>query len=308
MTNFILGRLLTSLPTLFIIITLSFFLMRSAPGGPFDANADLDPAVIENLRAVYGLDKPLFSQYLSFLGDLAHGDLGLSLSRPGQTVSELLATAFPVSIKIGLSAIILAIILGGISGILAALNQNTILDYSVMTMAMTGIAIPNFVTAPILTLVFGLYLNLLPIAGWNDGALKNMVLPVIALALPQIAGIARIMRGGMLDVMRSDFIRTARSKGLPMQKIILRHALKTASIPLVSYLGPAIAGIMTGSVIIEVVFALPGVGRLFVEGAINRDYPVVMGVVIVYATAIIFLNFLADILYGYLDPRTRRTR
>ena len=308
MTNFIINRLLISIPTFFIIITLSFFLMRVAPGGPFDADADLDPAVIENLRAVYGLDKPLLQQYLTFLGDLAHGDLGLSLSRPGQTVSELMATAFPVSIKIGISAIILAVLIGGLSGVIAALNQNSVLDYTVMTMAMTGVAIPNFVTAPILTLIFGLYLNLLPIAGWNDGALRNMILPVIALALPQIAGIARIMRGGMLDVMRSDFIRTARSKGLPERKIILRHALKTASIPLVSYLGPAIAGIMTGSVVIEVVFALPGVGRLFVEGAVNRDYPVVMGVVIVYAAAILILNFLADVLYGYLDPRTRRSK
>ncbi|MEZ5895536.1 MAG: oligopeptide ABC transporter permease OppB [Parvularculaceae bacterium] len=308
MTNFIINRLLISIPTFFIIITLSFFLMRVAPGGPFDADADLDPAVIENLRTVYGLDKPLLQQYLTFLGDLAHGDLGLSLSRPGQSVSELMATAFPVSIKIGISAIILAVLIGGLSGVIAALNQNSVLDYTVMTMAMTGVAIPNFVTAPILTLIFGLYLNLLPIAGWNDGALRNMILPVIALALPQIAGIARIMRGGMLDVMRSDFIRTARSKGLPEHKIILRHALKTASIPLVSYLGPAIAGIMTGSVVIEVVFALPGVGRLFVEGAVNRDYPVVMGVVIVYAAAILILNFLADVLYGYLDPRTRRSK
>ncbi|MEZ5918105.1 MAG: ABC transporter permease subunit, partial [Parvularculaceae bacterium] len=211
MTNFIINRLLISIPTFFIIITLSFFLMRVAPGGPFDADADLDPAVIENLRTVYGLDKPLLQQYLTFLGDLAHGDLGLSLSRPGQSVSELMATAFPVSIKIGISAIILAVLIGGLSGVIAALNQNSVLDYTVMTMAMTGVAIPNFVTAPILTLIFGLYLNLLPIAGWNDGALRNMILPVIALALPQIAGIARIMRGGMLDVMRSDFIRTARS-------------------------------------------------------------------------------------------------
>ena len=176
-----------------------------------------------------------------------------------------------------------------------------------MTMAMTGIAIPNFVTAPILTLVFGLYLKWLPIAGWNNGAIENMVLPVIALALPQVAAIARIMRGGMLDVMRSDFVRTARSKGLPEQKIISRHVLKAAIIPLVSYLGPAIAGIMTGSVVIEIVFGLPGVGRLFVEGALNRDYPVVMGVVIVFAATIIVLNTLADLLYGYLDPRTRRT-
>ncbi len=307
MKKLILGRLMIAIPTLFIIITASFFLMRAAPGGPFDADADLDPTIIENLRITYGLDKSIFQQYVTFLSDMLKGDLGLSLSRPGQTVSELMVTAFPVSIKLGLAAIALAIILGVFAGILAALKQNTIADYAVMTMAMTGIAIPNFVTAPILTLVFGLYLKWLPIAGWNNGAIENMVLPVIALALPQVAAIARIMRGGMLDVMRSDFVRTARSKGLPEQKIISRHVLKAAIIPLVSYLGPAIAGIMTGSVVIEIVFGLPGVGRLFVEGALNRDYPVVMGVVIVFAATIIVLNTLADLLYGYLDPRTRRT-
>jgi len=306
-TNFIAGRLAISGPTLFIIITISFFLMRAAPGGPFDADADLDPAILDNLRAVYGLDQPLFRQYTSFLGGLFQGDFGLSLSRPGQTVAELMATAFPVSIKLGLTAIVVALIFGVGAGIWAALRQNSWIDYSVMTLAMTGVAVPNFVTAPILTLVFGLYLKWLPIAGWNEGAAQNMILPVIALALPQIAGIARIMRGGMLEMMRSDFVRTARSKGLPERKIVLRHVLKSAMIPLVSYLGPAIAGIMTGSVVIEVVFGLPGVGRLFVEGAINRDYPLVMGVVIVYATAIIFLNLLADMLYGYLDPRTRRS-
>ena len=306
MTGFITGRLAISAPTLFIIITLSFFLMRAAPGGPFDAEADLDPIILENLRAVYGLDQPLFRQYTSFLSGLFQGDFGLSLSRPGQTVSELMATAFPVSVKLGLTAIFFALVLGVGAGIWSALRQNSWIDYSVMTLAMTGVAIPNFVTAPILTLVFGLYLKWLPIAGWNEGAVQNMILPVIALALPQIAGIARIMRGGMLEMMRSDFVRTARSKGLPERKIVVRHVLKSAMIPLVSYLGPAIAGIMTGSVVIEVVFGLPGVGRLFVEGAINRDYPLVMGVVIVYATAIIVLNLLADLLYGYLDPRTRR--
>ena len=307
MTGFITGRLAISAPTLFIIITLSFFLMRAAPGGPFDADADLDPIILDNLRAVYGLDQPLLRQYTSFLSGLFQGDFGLSLSRPGQTVSELMATAFPVSIKLGLTAIVLALLLGVSAGIWAALRQNSWIDYSVMTLAMTGVAIPNFVTAPILTLVFGLYLKWLPIAGWNEGAFQNMILPVVALALPQIAGIARIMRGGMLEMMRSDFVRTARSKGLPERKIVLRHVLKSAMIPLVSYLGPAIAGIMTGSVVIEVVFGLPGVGRLFVEGAISRDYPLVMGVVIVYATAIIILNLLADVLYGYLDPRTRKT-
>jgi len=306
-TNFIAGRLAISGPTLFIIITLSFFLMRAAPGGPFDADADLDPAILDNLRAVYGLDQPLFRQYTSFLSGLFQGDFGLSLSRPGQTVAELMSTAFPVSIKLGLTAIIFALLIGVGAGIWAALRQNSWVDYSVMTLAMTGVAIPNFVTAPILTLVFGLYLKWLPIAGWNEGAVQNMILPVIALALPQVAGIARIMRGGMLEMMRSDFVRTARSKGLPERKIVTRHVLKSAMIPLVSYLGPAIAGIMTGSVVIEVVFGLPGVGRLFVEGAINRDYPLVMGVVIVYATAIIVLNLLADMLYGYLDPRTRRS-
>lgn len=308
MTRFILGRLLIAVPTLFIIITISFFLMRSAPGGPFDADADLPPEVLENLRAVYGLDQPLLTQYAQFWGNLFQGELGLSLSRPGQSVSELMATAFPVSIQLGLVAIIVAVAFGVVAGIFAALRQNSVLDYSVMTLAMTGVAVPNFVIAPVLTLIFGLYLGLLPIAGWNEGAWRNMILPVTALALPQIAGIARIMRGSMLETMRSDFIRTARAKGLAEATVVRRHALKTAAIPLISYLGPAIAGIMTGSVVIEVVFGLPGVGRLFVEGAINRDYPLVMGVVIVYASAIIALNLIADVMYGTLDPKLRRTR
>jgi len=234
------------------------------------------------------------------------GNLGPSFSYQDYTVSELLAIGLPVSIKLGLVAITIAVIIGAIVGILAALRKNSAFDYVIMGVAMTGIAVPSFVIAPLMMLLFGIYLKLLPISGWNNGALAHMVLPVTALAVPKIAVIARLMRGNMLEILRSDYIRTARAKGMPERIVIMRHALKAAILPLVSYLGPAVAAIMTGSVVIEVIFGLPGVGRYFVYGAINRDYPLVMGIVIFYATAIILLNLLVDILYGFLDPRVRQ--
>ncbi|MCK6371646.1 MAG: ABC transporter permease subunit, partial [Gammaproteobacteria bacterium] len=221
-------------------------------------------------------------------------------------VTELIAIGLPISIRLGLTAMALAIIVGGLAGILAALRQNRFLDHAVMALAMTGIAVPSFVTAPILALVFGLYLRWLPVAGWNDGAPANMVLPVIALALPQIAIIARLTRGGMLEVLRSNFVRTARARGIPESRVVLRHVLPSAVIPLVGYLGPAIAGVMTGSLVIELIFNLPGVGRYFVQGALNRDYPLVMGIVVIYASFIVTLNLLADLAYAALDPRIRR--
>lgn len=307
MLNYTLRRLAIAIPTLFIIVTAAFFLMRAAPGGPFDAEADLEPEVLANIRAAYDLDKPLWEQYRLFLTRALQGDFGPSLVYRDFTVTELIGIGLPVSVQIGLSAKLLAIVLGCIGGILAALRQNRLLDHAIMGFAMTGIAVPAFVTAPILALVFGLYLQLLPVAGWNDGALPNMVLPVIALALPQVAIIARLMRGGMLEVLRSNFVRTARSRGLAEFTVITRHVLPSAVIPLVGYLGPALAGVMTGSLIVEMIFNLPGVGRYFVQGALNRDYPLVMGVVIIYATFIILFNLLSDLAYGALDPRVRKT-
>ncbi|HHQ14019.1 MAG TPA: ABC transporter permease subunit [Chromatiales bacterium] len=307
MIRFTLRRLLIAVPTLFLIGTAAFFLMRAAPGGPFDADADLDPVVRENIEAAYHLDKPLIDQYFIYLGNALRGDLGPSLVYKDFDVTELVGIGLPVSFRLGLSAIAVALVFGGLAGIYAALRQNHLVDHLIMAVAMTGIAVPSFVIAPLLALVFGLYLKLLPVAGWNGGALRNMVLPVVALALPQIAIIARLMRGGTLEVLRSNFVRTARAKGLGEWRVVTRHVMRSALVPLVGYLGPAVAGIMTGSLVIELIFNLPGIGRYFVQGALNRDYPLVMGVVIIYATLIIVLNLLSDLAYAALDPRVRRS-
>ena len=312
MIAYALRRLLGAIPTLFVIVTLAFFMMRLAPGGPFDSERRLPPEVERNVKAAYDLDKPLAQQYLIYLGKLAHGDLGPSYKNKDFTVAQLIATGLPVSARLGLSAMALALLLGTALGISAALKQNRWEDYSVMSVAMLGITIPTFVTAPILTLLLGIYgITLfghefsLPVGGWNGGALRNMILPVTVLALPQTAVVARLMRGSMVEVLRANYIRTARAKGLPVSRIVLGHALRAAALPLVSYLGPALAAILTGSLIVEQIFGLPGIGRYFVQGALNRDYTLVMGVVICYAALIVLLNFLADIAYAILDPRVR---
>jgi len=305
MIGYALRRLLGAIPTLFVIVTLAFFMMRAAPGGPFDSQRKLPPEVERNIKAAYDLDKPLFRQYLIYLGKVTHGDLGPSYKNKDFTVVQLIATGLPVSARLGLSAMALALLLGTTLGTLAALKQNHWEDYWVMGAAMLGITIPTFVTAPILTLILGIYAGLLPVGGWSGGALRNMILPVTVLALPQIAIVARLMRGSMVEVLRANYIRTARAKGLPVHRIVVSHALRAAVLPLVSYLGPALAAILTGSLVVEEIFGLPGIGRYFIQGALNRDYTLVMGVVICYATLIIFLNFLADIAYGILDPRVR---
>ncbi len=306
MLEFTLRRLAIAIPTLFVIVTAAFFLMRAAPGGPFDAEADLEPEVLENIRAAYELDQPLLTQYISFLRKAVRGDFGPSLVYKDFSVTELIAIGLPVSVTLGLAAKALALLLGCLAGIAAALRQNSFADHAIMGVAMTGIALPAFVTAPVLALVFGLWLGWLPVAGWNDGALANLVLPVIALALPQIAVIARLMRGGMLEVLRSNFVRTARSRGLKESTVVWRHVMPSALVPLIGYLGPALAAVMTGSLVVELIFNLPGVGRYFVQGALNRDYPLVMGVVIIYASFILLFNLLADLAYAALDPRVRK--
>ena len=305
-------RLLGAIPTLFIIITLSFFMMRVAPGGPFDSQRRLPPEIQHNIEAAYDLDKPVYQQYFIYLGRLAHGDLGPSFKNKDFTVTEMIADGLPVSARLGLSAMALAVLIGMSLGIIAALRQNRITDYAVMSGAMVGITIPTFVMAPILTLIFGVYgVTLfgydlsLPVGGWNGGAIRNMILPVIVLSLPPIAVIARLTRGSMVEVLHSNYIRTAKAKGLPNRTVVFRHALRAAALPLVSYLGPAIAGILTGSLIVEQIFGIPGIGRYFVNGALNRDYTLVMGVLIYYATFVILLNLLADLLYAVLDPRVR---
>ena len=305
MLSFALKRLTAALPTLLVLITLAFFMMRLAPGGPFDLEKPVPAEVRANLDAAYGLDKPLLVQYANYLGDVLQGDLGPSFQYVDYSVNELIAQGFPVSLKLGISAMIVAVVFGSLFGMIAAMRQNSVTDYSMMTVAMTGISIPNFVVAPLLILVFAVALGWLPAGGWNNGAWPNMVLPVIALALPQVAYVARIMRGSMIEVLRSNYLRTARAKGLPMRQVMLRHALKPAFLPVLSYLGPATAGIITGSVVMEQIFSIPGLGRFFVQGALNRDYTLVLGVVIFYGALIIVFNFLVDLLYSVLDPKVR---
>ena len=305
MLSFALKRLTAAIPTLLVLITLAFFMMRLAPGGPFDLEKPVPAEVRANLDAAYGLDKPLLVQYANYLGDVLQGDLGPSFQYVDYSVNELIAQGFPVSLKLGISAMIVAVVFGSLFGMIAAMRQNSVTDYSMMTVAMTGISIPNFVVAPLLILVFAVALGWLPAGGWNNGAWPNMVLPVIALGLPQVAYVARIMRGSMIEVLRSNYLRTARAKGLPMRQVMLRPALKPAFLPVLSYLGPATAGIITGSVVMEQIFSIPGLGRFFVQGALNRDYTLVLGVVIFYGALIIVFNFLVDLLYSVLDPKVR---
>ncbi len=310
MLSYAIRRLLGAIPTLLIIITLAFFMMRIAPGGPFDGERRLPPEIEANIMAAYDLDKPLYQQYFLYLGRLVQGDLGPSFRTRDFNVNEIIASGLPVSIRLGLSAISVALLFGTTLGVFAALRQNRPSDYSVMTLAMVGITIPSFVTAPLLTLLFGVYgISFfgfeisLPVGGWNGGALRNMILPVTVLALPQIAIIARLTRGSMVEVLRSNYVRTARAKGLSSFRVVTRHALRAGLLAIVSYLGYGIAALATGSLVVEQIFGLPGIGRYFVQGALNRDYTLVLGVVIVYASLIIFLNLVADLLYRVLDPR-----
>jgi oligopeptide transport system permease protein len=304
MLRFALGRLLTAIPTLFVIVTASFFMMRFAPGGPFDVEKAIDPQVLANLKRIYKLDQPLWAQYLDFLANLARGDLGPSYFWRDFTTMELFAKALPISVTLGLSALALALLIGGSLGIIAALRQNQPADYAVSSFATAGITVPNFVVAPLLQLGLGLSLKWLPIGGLDMGW-KSYVMPVITLALPQIAVVARLMRASMIETMRSHHIRTARALGLPAHVVVLKHALRGAVLPIISYSGPAAAALLTGSVVVETIFAVPGIGRYFVESALNRDYTMVMGAVIVVAVFTIVFNLLVDMLYAILDPRVR---
>lgn len=304
MGRYIGRRLLSALPTLFIIVTLSFFLMRLAPGGPFDLERPLEAKVMENLKRIYQLDRPLWEQYLVYLKSLAQGDLGPSFYWRDFSVNELFARALPISMRLGATALAVALVCGTMLGAAAALRQNSSLDYAVMTTATLGITIPTFVVAPVLQLVFGLALSWLPVGGWNGGAWTNVILPVTTLALPQVAVIARLTRAAMIEVLRSHHIRTLRSQGLPL-RYLLKHALRGAALPVVSYLGPAAAALLTGSIVVENIFGLPGVGRYFVDGALNRDYTLVMGTVVLVAILVVIFNLIVDLLYGWLDPRVR---
>lgn len=300
-----LRRLLTAVPTLWLLVTLCFFLMRLAPGGPFDGDRSLPPAIEAALAAEYDLDESLPQQYLRYLGGLLRGDLGPSFQYQEFRVRQLIADGLPVSLSLGVLAMTLALLLGGAIGIAAALQPGRVLDHGLMSVSLLGISVPSYVVGPLLVLLFAVSLRWLPAGGWQPGEYRDIVLPVLALALPQIAAIARLLRGSMIDTLQQPFIRTARAKGLPESIVVLRHALRPALLPVISYLGPATAGLITGSVVVEQVFSLPGIGRYFVQGALNRDYTLVLGVVAFYGAMIVLLNFLVDLLYGLVDPRLR---
>jgi len=287
------------------MIAIAFFMIRVAPGGPFDSERKLPPEIEARMLQAYHLDEPLYQQFGRYLAGLLKGDFGPSFQYKEYSVSELVMAGFPVSLRLGGLAMLLALVVGVSAGTIAALRQNTRTDYAVMAVSMTGISIPNFVMAPLLILFFAVFLGWLPAGGLGDGSAANLVLPVISLALPQIAYISRLTRGSMIEVLHSNFIRTARAKGLPERLVILRHAIKPALLPVVSYLGPATAAIITGSVVIEQIFGVPGLGRFFVQGALNRDYTLVLGVVIFYGVLIIVFNFFVDMIYALLDPRVK---
>lgn len=305
MFKFIFKRLIEAIPTLLVLITVSFFLMRFAPGNPFSSERPLPPEVMENINAKYGLDKPVLVQYTTYLTNILHGDFGPSFKYKDYTVNELVYNALPVSAKVGFFAFIFTLILGVGVGTIAALRQNTWIDYTIMSTAMLGVVMPSFVLAPVLIYVFSIKLGWFPAGGWQDGSFQYMFLPMIGMSLLYVATFARITRGSMIETLNSNFIRTARAKGLSYRYIIFKHALKPALLPVVSYMGPAFVGIITGSVVIETIFGLPGIGKLFVNAAFNRDYSLVMGITILIGFLFIVFNAIVDVLLAYIDPKIR---
>lgn len=305
MLRYAIRRIAVIIPTLLVILTASFFIVRLAPGGPFAQEQALAPQVRANLDRAYGLDRPLAAQYWRYLKALAHGDFGPSLKQPDFSVRELISQGLPVSGSLGLAAMLLVILIGIPLGLTAAVCRRRAADHAITGLIVVGIALPAFVTGPVLALVFGVYLQWLPVAGWESGSPRYCVLPAVTLALPVIAYVARLTRGSLLEVLGANFIRTARARGLGRWRILWRHALRPALLPVVSYLGPATAFVMTGSLVVETVFGLPGTGRYLVQGAINRDYTLVMAMVIVYGASVLILNLITDLVYGWLDPRVR---
>lgn len=303
MLNYALRRLVGAIPTLLVLVTLAFILVRLTPGGPFDAERQLPPEIEASLNARYHLDESLYQQYGRYLWHILHGDFGPSFQYRDLTVNQLIAQGLPVSLTLGAAAMGIALGVGLAAGTIAALRQNRSADFTVMGLAMLGISIPSFVLAPLLILFFAIHLSWLPAGGL--GGWSHYVLPVATLAAMQVAYLARLMRGSLIEVLNAEYIRTAQAQGLPLRVIVLRHALPAALVPIVSYLGPATAGTLTGSVVIETIFGLPGLGRYFVQGALNRDYTLVLGLVLVYGLLIILFNFLTDLLYARLDPRVR---
>jgi oligopeptide transport system permease protein len=306
MMRYVTARIIGFVFTLLILVTAAFFVIRLAPGGPFDEEHTMLPAVRANLEAAYGLDAPVATQYLRYVSGLVRGDLGPSFKQADATVAEMLGRGLPVSATLGAAALAVALLLGVPLGFCAALRRGRGLDHGVSAITAVAIAMPAFVLGPVLALVFGLRLGWLPAAGWETGSLHHAVLPVITLAAPALAYSARLARTGLLEVMGSDYIRAARARGLGTRRIVVAHALRPALLPLVSWLGPAAAFVLTGSLVVETVFGIPGAGRFLVEGALNRDYTVVMGMVLVYGVITLSCNLVADLAYGWLDPRVRR--
>lgn len=297
-------RVLSAIPIALIAVTVCFFILRLAPGGPFDGDRALPPITLANLRAHYNLDEPIWMQYLIYVGRLLQGDLGPSMVYNDFTVSEMISIGLPFTFMLGFSAFVVATAVGLVAGALAAVNQNRWPDYTLVAMVIVGLVIPNFLMGSLLQLVFGVYLRWVPAGGYN-GSLIQLVLPITVLALPHAGRIARLMRGSMIEVLGTNFVRTARSKGLGTRLILARHALKPALIPVVSYLGPGLSYLLTGSLVVEQIFALPGIGKYFISAALNRDYGLVLGTTILYMFIILALNLVVDILYAWLDPKVR---
>jgi oligopeptide transport system permease protein len=301
MLKMIIRRLIGMIPLLFIVVTLTFFLLRMAPGSPFTEEKAFPPQVIEALNKQYGLDKPLHIQYFNYIKELLKGNLGPSTRRVGTTVNEMIWEHLPKSMTLGLIAYTFALIIGLIFGVLAALKQNTALDYTSMSLAMIGVSVPSFVLGPLLVIIFSLTLFWLPPARW--GGPRHLILPALTLSAIYIAYIARLTRSGMLEVLRTDYIRTARAKGLKESTVVLRHALRGGILPVVSFTGPALAFLLAGTIVVERIFAIPGLGHIFIEAANSRDYSVVMGITLFVSVAMIMMNLLVDIMLGFLDPR-----
>jgi len=304
MFQVILKRIAIAIPVILIVASITFFLVRLAPGGPFDAEKVVPPQVMKNLNAVYNLDAPIFIQYADYMINLVQGDFGPSFRYPGRSVTEMIFTGLPVTLELAFYAILIAMLIGGLAGVIAAVKRNTALDFIPMTFAMIGICMPTFLLGPLLVLFFGIHLELLPVSGW-DSLPGDKILPSITLGAAYAAYIARLTRGGMLETLGQDFIRTARAKGLPEHQVILRHALQGGLVPVVSFLGPAIAGLIGGSFVVETIFQIPGLGRFYVEAAFNRDYTMILGTTIFFSALIIFFNLLSDIAVLMMNPRAR---
>ena len=305
MLRFALNRLLQAIPVLLIVISATFLLVHSAPGGPFSADKAVPPEVIKALEAQYNLDQPLWQQYVSYLGDVLRGDFGPSFKYSGRTVNELIAAGLPATAELALYAMLVALVIGISAGVVAAMRPNSMQDYLPMSAAMLGICMPSFLLGPLLVLVFGIHLEWLPVSGWGDIP-GDKIMPSITLGTGYAAYIARLSRGGMLEVLSQDYIRTARAKGLSERSIIFKHALRGGLIPVVAFLGPAFAGLLGGSFVVETIFQIPGLGRFYVQAAFNRDYTMILGMTIFFATLIIFFNLLSDMLAIWLNPKLRQ--